>query len=672
MVRKKSSTRESSRSVPITNFFQRISTSNKKSKSNDCDSETSDSIPKTPPAESISSSRLNTPQKTPSSTQQLPFAAYQRQILEDDDDDKFLMNTNFEDLFYVPTNSNNAVNKRESSGSAKLNPRRRSKRESKRVSLGKFVPVAEAVSLKDNPLQDYVNGGITNNSYQFSLTSLLNEKKARDKKGYDIQYLEKSVKDGTLVPLLDELEDPYAEYDREETSSKVLSETQSEQLLKIFERDEQKNFELQLNFFEKIPEPLPVPALKSSCDKICSFLKDLSSNELKEVLRTDWITLQYELGWSIPSEVIMWLLDIVSFADKSTLAEAAFDNLKKFSEINARNDISNNNNDVQESNIEKEFGVPFSEILRVLKSYGCSTELLGIKTKLEERSLQVLTSKELESSPEFPYCFNVRLILRLLHVLTENKSLRFQDNDEIRLAIIVISRMILDRRLWSIYDEIEQTIASFLELFDEENWPVQAKLICEDITYSCGDQTQFKVKILNNFPVIDRGLLLRQILAFRFLFNYEDDTKLWNLTELDLTRPISLQPLLDLFQDTRNMFKIRPDTNYYELSDFITVLSFALNDDQQLRSEKDVIEEIIKKLNHLHGKIMDMRAAFLDRTKAKDNTQRLLLRLHYIINYRRTGKRQASILAYSPRKPQRTMDLFNLENSSSVEQTVDA
>ncbi|CAG8517622.1 8238_t:CDS:10 [Ambispora gerdemannii] len=629
-------------------------THNKKSKPKDCDSETSDSVPKTPSTESISSSCLNTPEKT---SQQLPIAGLSLDdeedlkevpaILEDDDDDKFLMNTNFEDLFFVPTNDNSAVNKRESPSSEEPHPRRRSRRESKRVSLGKYVPVEEVVSFQDDPLRDYVNGGITKNSYQFSLTSLLSEKKARDKKGYDIQYLEKSVKDGTLVPLLDELKDPYAEYDREETSAKVLPEEQSEQLLKIFERDEQKNFEQQLNFFEEITESLPVPTLKGSCDRIGSFLKDLSLDELREIFCTDWIALQYELGWSIPSEIITWLLDIVSFVDESTLAEAAFDNLKKFSEINARSGNFNNNNNVQEgSNVEKEFGVPFSEILRVLKSYGCS-EFLGIKAKLEEKSLRVLISKEPESSPEFSHCFNIRLILKLLNHLAENKCLRFQDNDEIRLAINVITRMYLDRRLWPIYSEIEQMIASLLELFDEENWPVQAKLICEDIASSCGNHTQFKVKILNHFPVVNRGPVLRRMLAFRFLFNNEDDTKSWNLTELDLTHPILLQPLLDLFHDTRNMFKIRPDTNYYELSDFITFLGFALDDDQQLRSEKDVIEEIIKKLNHLHGKIVDMRAAFLDRTKAKDNTQRLLLRLYYIINYRRTGKRQASILAYS-------------------------
>ena|SRR5438105_1051952 len=89
-----------------------------------------------------------------------------------------------------------------------------------------------------------------------------------------------------------------------------------------------------------------------------------------------------------------------------------------------------------------------------------------------------------------------------------------------------------------------------------------------------------------------------------------------------------------------------------------------------------------------------MRAAFLDRTKvrlpetkpakfltyssqnfhfffytqAKDFIQRLFMRIYFIINYRTSGQRQTSILSYSPKKSQKTLDLFADSNGWEIGQ----
>jgi hypothetical protein len=42
--------------------------------------------------------------------------------------------------------------------------------------------------------------------------------------------------------------------------------------------------------------------------------------------------------------------------------------------------------------------------------------------------------------------------------------------------------------------------------------------MCDDVEFSCGSVTQFKVSILENLPITNRGRLLRRFLALRFLF----------------------------------------------------------------------------------------------------------------------------------------------------------
>ncbi|RIB17523.1 hypothetical protein C2G38_1427583 [Gigaspora rosea] len=279
--------------------------------------------------------------------------------------------------------------------------------------------------------------------------------------------------------------------------------------------------------------------------------------------------------------------------------------------------------------------------------------MLGYQCTLEE---QAKSSMPFESSSEFPHIYNLQVLLKTIVPLVENRFLKFSDYEEIRQAIYVVLRMSLDRRMSLISSYIERIVDSFLNLFKEDDWGSQAKLICEDIVSTCGGTTKFNAVTIENLPISIRGRLLRRLLAFKSLFTLS--LKTWDLATVDITKPLSLEPLLSSFDDNEFMFKININTNYNELYYKVLLLNFAIDDEEQMTSEKNIVEEIIQRLKYLHGKIVDMRAAFMDRTKAKDLIHRLYMRLYYVTSNRR-GKTQASILEYSSKKIQKgTLDMY--------------
>ena len=80
---------------------------------------------------------------------------------------------------------------------------RRGTRARKAIVQEGFVPTVEAVPLRGGPRsqEDYAKNGQKHQpSYQFSLSSLLREKKARDRSGYDIEFLEQSLDNDMVWP----------------------------------------------------------------------------------------------------------------------------------------------------------------------------------------------------------------------------------------------------------------------------------------------------------------------------------------------------------------------------------------------------------------------------------------------------------------------------------------
>ncbi|CAG8533087.1 6127_t:CDS:10, partial [Scutellospora calospora] len=524
-------------------------------------------------------------------------------VIEDEEDDDLLSSTELE-LAFSEKLSNRLFERSESSQSDEP-ILRRSTRPRKQVSFQQMVPTAEAVPLRGEIPYVSRSASTTSNSYQFSLSSLLREKKHRDKAGYDIRRMESALSEDSFY----EIDDQFDIYDRTEVSASVLNEDiKREHLQQIFKEDENVDLDQQVEFFCNNNYTTSMNAVE---DPAFALIAGSSSDDetLKYILCQDWIPQQYELGMKLPSETISWLLELISYEEDSIIIEAASHTLKP--------------------------------------AFGASSRMLGYECLLEEHT-KSLTS--LEPSTKFPYIYNLQVLLKTIAPLVENRLLSFSNNEEIRRAICVVLRISLDRRMSSISTYIEKTVDSFLYLFPEDDWSFQ------NIASACGTVTKFNAVTLENLPVSIRGRLLRRLLAFKSLFT--SSSKTWNLDKIDISKPLSLEPLLTSLDDEESIFKLNINTNYNELYYKVLLLNFAIDDEKQMISEKNVIEDIIQRLKHLHGKIVDMRAAFMDRTKAKDLIHRVYMRLYYVTSYRR-GKTQTSILKYSPKKIQQgTLDMF--------------
>ncbi|CAJ0642641.1 4646_t:CDS:2, partial [Entrophospora sp. SA101] len=169
------------------------------------------------------------------------------------------------------------------------NSLRRSERSRKPNVKEGYVSTVEAVPTRGEiPILERFRSS-SNSSFnkicQYSLTSLLREKKRHEKIGYDLSVLEQVIKGGIEL----ENEDPFDTYDRTLISTTLLKD------------DEQK--EQKVEYLQQKP---PKPSLKTTrLDAIFTFLSRAASDneKLKEVLCNDWIAQQYQLGWEMPNEV---------------------------------------------------------------------------------------------------------------------------------------------------------------------------------------------------------------------------------------------------------------------------------------------------------------------------------------------------------------------------------
>ncbi|CAG8592848.1 6524_t:CDS:10 [Cetraspora pellucida] len=439
---------------------------------------------------------------------------------------------------------------------------RRSTRSRKQVSFQQMLPTVEAIPLRgeipcvNSSASTSTNSNISAKKYQFSLSSLLREKKHRDK-----------------------VDDPFDVYDRTEISAAILNEDiKHEHLQQIFKEDESDDLDQQMEFFIDNNTEMPSPTLQTTMqaldDPAFALISGSSSDDetLKYILCQNWIPQQYELGMKLPPETISWLLELISYGEDTIIIEAASHTLKCLAEISGRYSI---NTTVEPTS------VPFSSLYQILSAFGAPSQMLEYQCFLEE---QTKSSLPFEPSSKFSYIYNLQVLLKTIVPLVKNRLLSFSDYGEIRQAIYVVLRMSLDRRISLISSYIERTVDSFLDLFKEDDWGSQAKLICEDIVSACGTITKFNAVTLDNLPISIRGRLLRRLLAFKSLFTLSSIT--WDITTIDVTKPLSLEPLLSFFNGEESMFKIQINTNYNELYYKVLLLNFAIDDEKQMTCEK--------------------------------------------------------------------------------------
>ncbi|KAG8851191.1 hypothetical protein FRB91_008313 [Serendipita sp. 411] len=109
-----------------------------------------------------------------------------------------------------------------------------------------------------------------------------------------------------------------------------------------------------------------------------------------------------------------------------------------------------------------------------------------------------------------------------------------------------------------------------------------------------------------------------------------------SLESPQFARPPSLAPLVDLLdmKSKSSPLKISATTDYGDLFHHIEIIGIVLTDIRIYDDQAANMDKILSELESLHGSIDDARAAFLDRTRAKDAIQRMRLRVLYQFHHK--------------------------------------
>ncbi|CAB4444763.1 unnamed protein product [Rhizophagus irregularis] len=131
---------------------------------------------------------------------------------------------------------------------------------------------------------------------------LLREKKIRDKAGYNINDLEKSLEDDML---------------------------DFEHLQQILEETDKFDQGHQIEFFGTLNSNPQIPNLQTAVlnnDPTFDLLLKVYSDKenLKDILCNNWIARQFEIGWQLPTEVIIWLLRLASYGRRQNNFRSIF------------------------------------------------------------------------------------------------------------------------------------------------------------------------------------------------------------------------------------------------------------------------------------------------------------------------------------------------------------
>ncbi|KAG8801547.1 hypothetical protein FS842_000882 [Serendipita sp. 407] len=109
-----------------------------------------------------------------------------------------------------------------------------------------------------------------------------------------------------------------------------------------------------------------------------------------------------------------------------------------------------------------------------------------------------------------------------------------------------------------------------------------------------------------------------------------------SLESPQFAQPPSLAPLVDLLdmKSKSSPLKISTTTDYGDLFHHIEIIGIVLTDIRIYDDQAANMDKILSELESLHGSIDDARAAFLDRTRAKDAIQRMRLRVLYQFHHK--------------------------------------
>ncbi|KAF8978655.1 hypothetical protein BGZ46_006247 [Entomortierella lignicola] len=276
-------------------------------------------------------------------------------------------------------------------------------------------------------------------------------------------------------------------------------------------------------------------------------------------------------------------------------------------------------------------------------------------TRTEAQRIQFLTSPFLMIMSSSPWEMPRSLFRWLVHIVTVEqnqpvilsvfallqrvlsqdltlyfKSPQFYDVLEIRKIVNLLLRMTTDPIIGDFKSLLGTTLVALLDTIPANSWETELHILCSEIIQTLGASSPFILLVLRQLPSLSlRITLLRRSIALEYLGQPKIST-------------VNMSPDLNelhraLFVDKG--FAVNSETVHKELGRRIQIFGFCLDDEQMVAAYgRKELEPLLKKLRFMHGRIIDVRAAFMERTWAKDMIQRLYMRLYYAGIHRQMAK----------------------------------
>ncbi|CAO3567353.1 unnamed protein product [Mortierella alpina] len=454
----------------------------------------------------------------------------------------------------------------------------------------------------------------------FSLDFLLKEKKRKISSGYDLKAAQ-----GLMD--MEELLEEYADDEEEEAVARpnaipkgIFSEEQEGALSEMIEEEQAQTVEDIAEFFVRWPQNLTIPSLEDEledADKsdpvVPKVLKcTRSDSQRRMILTSPYLMILSSSPWNMPRSLFRWLVLVMAVEQDHTVTASVFSLLQRA--LSQKTSL---------------LGVDHWDLTRVFLLYGANSEYLEPEWTVTPVTTETKLEREiLPDSPKFPRQ-NLKAVIKLIN-MTATLDPHFYDAVGVRRIMNLLLRMTTDPIIGDVKSLLGSTMVALLDIIPAEDWDQERHRLCEDILGTLGTSLPFVLLLLRQLPSLSlRVSLLRRGIALKYL----------NLP------PIAngeVAPDLDelfkaLFMDKG--FMINSKTQYQDLGRRVQVYGFCLDDERMIAAYGPAaLEPLTRKLRMMHGKIIDARAAFMDRTVTKDIIQRLYMRLYYSGIHRQSAR----------------------------------
>ncbi|KAF9212653.1 hypothetical protein BGZ59_006483 [Podila verticillata] len=274
-------------------------------------------------------------------------------------------------------------------------------------------------------------------------------------------------------------------------------------------------------------------------------------------------------------------------------------------------------------------GVDHKDLIRAFKLYGAKDQYLSPEWQVTPVTQQTPSERIATSdTPKFPK-YNLKTIINLVNMTATIDPL-FYSAAEIRKIVVLLLRVTTDPIIGDIKSLLGAALVALLEAIPDDAWESERHILCQEINASLGTSLPFILLVLRRLPSLsERMVTIRRNLALIHLgfTPMHKDQVAPNLEEIHRA----------LFLNEK--FLANSKTDYKALGYRFQVLSYCLDDDHMISTYgPQALIPVVNKLKQMHGRIVDVRAAFMDRTQTKDTIQRLSTRLFYAGIHRQASR----------------------------------